>query len=70
MPTSPIDLIIGENAMAKDLHSRHGNTSNRKPTGIKLAPINERKRIGCNKRPRNARPKCPSKNILDRMNRL
>jgi hypothetical protein len=56
--------------MTKDLHSKHGNTSNRKPKGVKLSRLTERKRTRRNKRPRNARRKCPSKNILNRMNPL
>ena len=70
VPPSTIDLIIGENAMTKDLLSKHGNASNRKPKGVKRAQLSERKPIGRNKRPRNARPKCPSINILNRMNCL
>ena len=56
--------------MTKYVHSKHENTSNRKPKGVKPAQLSERKRIGRNKRPRNARQKCPSRNILNRMNRL
>ena len=56
--------------MTKYVHSKHENTSNRKPKGVKPAQLSERKRIGRNKRPRNARQKCPSRNILNRMNCL
>ena len=59
-----------ENAMTRYVHSKQGNTSNRKPKGVKPDQISERKRIGRNKRPRNARRKCPSKSILNRMYRL
>ena len=56
--------------MTRYVDLKHGNTSNRKSKGIKPAQLSERKRIGRNKRHRNARQKCPSKSILNRMYRL
>ena len=50
--------------MTRYVDSKHGNRSNRKPKG-KPAQLDEKKRIGRNKRPRNARRKCPSKSILN-----
>ena len=53
--------------MTRYVDLKHGNTSNRKPKGVKPAQLSERKRICRNKRPRNARRKCPSKSILNWM---
>jgi hypothetical protein len=41
--------------MTKYLHSKHGNTSNRKPRGVELARLTERRRIRRKKRRQDAR---------------